>query len=303
MRLGLCCTFAKEDIKFKTATVTYLNKLKSKGEDWLAYLDNIVINNVNALTKAILFCRQNQIGSFRVNSNFLPCCTHKDVRYSIHDLPSSDEIYTKLEEIKQMIGRLNIRLSFHPDQFVVLNSPNDEIVQKSIEEIEYHTTLAKLIGADTINIHGGGGYGNKEEALKRFVKNFFRLSEDAQQFLTVENDDKIYSPSHLLPICKELSIPLVYDVHHHRCYKDNLTIEEASLSALATWNKEPLFHISSPINGWKEKHINRHHDYIDINDFPEVWFNINPLTIEVEAKAKELAVIQLSKDLINLKDR
>ena len=92
----------------------------------------------------------------------------------------------------------------------------------------------------------------------------------------------------------ETGIPLVYDVHHHRCLRDGLSVERASELAVQTWNREPVFHISSPLNGWNGAAVNKHHDYIDQRDFPECWLNLN-ITVEVEAKAKELAVLKLKK--------
>jgi UV DNA damage endonuclease len=73
-----------------------------------------------------------------------------------------------------------------------------------------------------------------------------------------------------------------------------LTVEQASERARATWNREPLFHISSPIEGWEGPKPERHHDYINPKDFPTAWRGW-PLTVEVEAKAKELAVARLQR--------
>jgi UV DNA damage repair endonuclease len=66
--------------------------------------------------------------------------------------------------------------------------------------------------------------------------------------------------------------------------------------AIKTWNREPLFHISSPQQGWQDSGKQKHADYIDITDFPISWLNLD-ITIEVEAKAKELAVLKLMKDI------
>jgi UV DNA damage endonuclease len=122
------------------------------------------------------------------------------------------------------------------------------------------------------------------------------LSRRVRNRLTVENDDTTYTPADLLPLCRETGIPLVYDVHHHRCNQDELSIEEATEQALATWDREPLFHISSPIEGWKGPKPRRHHDFIDIEDFPECWRG-KAMTVEVEAKAKEVAVLKLKHQL------
>ena len=169
---------------------------------------------------------------------------------------------------------------------------------QSLQEIEYQAEVAQWIGADVINIHGGGAYGDKAAALERFAKNLARLSKAARKRLTVENDDKIFTPADLLPICKAEGVPLVYDVHHHRCNPDGMSVEQATRKALATWDREPLFHISSPIEGWDGPNPERHHDFIDVKDFPESWRR-KKITVEVEAKAKEVAVEKLLTELRN----
>lgn len=88
----------------------------------------------------------------------------------------------------------------------------------------------------------------------------------------------------------------MYDVHHHRCNPDGLTVEEATKKATATWDREPLFHISSPLECWDGPKPERHHDFIDVNDFPKCWDDLE-LTVEVEAKAKEAAVLKLNREL------
>lgn len=295
IRLGLCCKFIEEPIKFRTTTVAYLKRCS----DPFDFLNALVGDNIKALDLAVDYCHQNGIGSFRIVSDFMPAATHPDFLYSIKDLPDGKKYTKALKAIGKKAQDYNLRFSFHPDQFVVLSTPKEEVLQKSIQDIESHTELALLVGADTINIHGGGAYGDKESALNRFKENFKQLSKEAQKRLTVENDDKVYTPEDLLPICSALNIPLVYDVHHHRCLKDSLSIEEATKKALATWDREPLFHISSPLEGWKGPKPFRHHDYIDIEDFPKNWLKIKNFTLEVEAKAKEKAVTQLLRQLEN----
>ena len=75
-----------------------------------------------------------------------------------------------------------------------------------------------------------------------------------------------------------------------------MTVEEATSKAIGTWDREPMFHISSPRQGWSGPKPRQHHDYIDLKDFPEHWLNLK-LTVEVEAKAKEAAVIKLMKQI------
>jgi UV DNA damage endonuclease len=194
---------------------------------------------------------------------------------------------------------LNIRLSFHPDQFVSISSLRDDVVRKSVAELEYQGLLAEMIGADVINIHAGGRQGGKDAALQRLTENFSLLSERVRTRFTLENDDVTFSVEDLLPVCDRLGIPLVYDVHHHRCNPDGLSLKDATLRALATWQRcgrEPLFHLSSPRGGWGTGNPRLHADYIDPADFPDCWRGLD-ITVDVEAKAKELAVTRLVADL------
>jgi UV DNA damage endonuclease len=147
-----------------------------------------------------------------------------------------------------------------------------------------------------VNIHGGGAYGDKRKALGDFARNLGRLSDRARSRLTVENDDTVYTPADLLPLCRAEGVPLVYDVHHHRCHEDGLAEAEATERAVATWGREPLFHVSSPLAGWEGPKPERHHDFIDVRDFPGCWRGLS-LTVEVEAKAKEVAVLKLMREL------
>ena len=86
-----------------------------------------------------------------------------------------------------------------------------------------------------------------------------------------------------------MGIPLVYDVHHHLCNPDGWSVEDVTNQAVATWNREPRFRISSLLEGWKGPMPSRHHDFINIRDFPQCWYNLD-VTVEVEAKAKEVAI-------------
>lgn len=296
-RLGLCCLFVGQEVRFRTTTVRYLSSLPQKGEDPHQFLSTLIVENFVNLHKAVETCFALEIRAFRINSRLMPIYTHPEWGYTVKDLPDQEKILQLGKKVKESAEKCNVRLSFHPDQFVVLNSPDPSVVEKSVAEIELHALLADLVGADVINIHGGGGYGDKEEAMSRFAANFQNLSASAKEKLTIENDDRVYTPEELLPLCQKLQIPLVYDVHHHRCLQDSLSVEEATQKALATWTREPLFHISSPKEGWKGKNPRLHHDFIDPKDLPECWKTIDPLTIDVEAKKKEEAVIALQTKL------
>jgi UV DNA damage endonuclease len=94
----------------------------------------------------------------------MPLRTHPQHGYELDELPDISEIRAVLERCKLLASCKNIRTTFHPDQFVILNSPRPEVVTSSLGELEYHGEMAELVGADAINVHAGGVYGDKEEA-------------------------------------------------------------------------------------------------------------------------------------------
>jgi len=294
IRLGLCCQFRDQPIKFVTTTATAISKMKRP--DALAKLSRLCLENTDALLAALQFCADHGIGCFRVNSQILPIKTHPACGYEVEDLPEHDEIVRRFKECGTFVKKHRLRTCFHPDQFVVLNSQRPDVVEGSIRELEYQAAVAEWIGADVVNIHGGGAYGDKPKALADFARNLERLSTRVRSRLTVENDDKTYTPADLLPLCKATGIPLVYDVHHHRCNPDGMSVEQATTEALATWDREPMFHISSPIEGWDGPKPERHHDFIDVTDLPTCWRQMK-ITVEVEAKAKEAAVERLRNEM------
>ena len=300
LRFGLCCIFRDQPIRFVNTTATSIARLERS--DALAKLSRLCLANADALMTALEFCASHGIGCFRILSQILPLKTHPQHGYSIDDLPDGPAIVARFQACEGFTRESGIRTCFHPDQFIVLNSPRPDVVEASIRELEYQSEVAEWVGADVVNIHGGGAYGDKAKALDDFARNLTRLSPRARSRLTVENDDKIYTPTDLLPLCKAEGLPLVYDVHHHRCHPDDLTEEQATVQAAATWNRQPLFHISSPLNGWDGPNPERHHEFIDAKDFPACWRKRN-LTVEVEAKAKELAVLRLIETLATRRPR
>jgi UV DNA damage endonuclease len=294
LRLGLCCQFSREPIKFRTTTAAVVSRLKPS--ERRQKLSDICLHNAAALEKAVLYCAAHGIGSFRIISTLLPLKTHPTVGYAIDELPRADAIVSTLRHCGATAAAIGIRTTFHPDQFVVLNSPRADVVEKSIEDLEYHAEVAEWVGADVINIHGGGAYGDKTQSLQRLAQVVEQLSDRVRSRLTFENDDKVYTPTDLLAICGSLNVPLAYDVHHHRCLPDGLSVEEVTAAAIRTWNREPLFHISSPLAGWSGPRPERHHDEIDVGDFPPCWLSLRG-TVDVEAKGKEIAVLKLREQL------
>ena len=292
VRLGLCCTFLEAPIKFRTTTVRYASTLTPR--DRRAFLNELALHNADALRAAIAWCAAHGIGAFRVQSGLLPLYTHPEVGWTLAS-PTGKGVAEVLAQAGKERAAAGIRLSFHPDQFVVPGSKNPATVEMGLRELEYTAEVCELIGAEQMTIHGGGAQDGKAASLERLATGLARLSPRARKYVALENDDRVYTVEDLLPICERLGLPLVYDVHHHRCNPDNLTVEEATERAARTWGtREPWAHLSSPAVGWKGGDPKPHADYIDPKDVPAVWLD-RAMTIDVEAKAKELAVLKLQK--------
>ena len=291
VRWGLCCQFLDAPIHFRTATHRYVATLGA--DAGRAYLTAIARDNAQALADAMRQCAALRIGAFRINSQILPLATHPVSGYTLPDLDEDGSIAAAFRRAGALAREFDVRLSFHPDQFVVLNSERADVVQSSVREMELQGSVASLVGADVLTLHAGSAAGGIPEALVRLERGIEQLTANARARIALENDDRRYPPEALLPLCERLAIPLVYDVHHHRCAPDSLDVATATTHAAATWGaREPHFHISSPRAGWGEGDMRPHADYIIPGDFPDAWRD-RALTVDVEAKAKERAVLAI----------
>jgi UV DNA damage endonuclease len=296
IRWGLCCQFLDSPITFRTATHGYAGGLEV--ETRRAYLAEIAAHNADALAAAVERCHELGIGAFRVNSQVLPLATHPVSGYNLEQLDPFGAIAGAFEWAGALAHAYDVRLSLHPDQFVVLNSEREPVVRSAVQELEHQAAIAELIGADVIVLHGGGAAGGVDAAVERLERGLELLSPRVRERLAFENDDRCFTPRSLLPLCERSGVPLVYDVHHHRCLGDGLSIEEATERSFATWGeREPYAHLSSPKGGWEGPNTRAHADYIDPADFPDPWRG-RTMTVDVEAKAKERAVLQ-ARDALN----
>lgn len=291
VRWGLCCAFTDRAPRFRRATHRYV--ATRPPDERKRYLADVALANAVALAHAIERCRELGIGAFRVTSQILPLATHPESGYERTALPNGEAIDRAYAAAGRLAAGYGIRLSFHPDQFVVLNSERADVVESSIRELEHQSAMAELIGADVVTLHAGSAGGGKPAALVRLAAAIDRLSPRARTRLALENDDRTYTPTDLLPLSAATGVPLVYDAHHHRCNPDGLTVDDASERAMRTWGvREPYFHISSPRTGWNGGDPRPHADYIDPTDVPASW-GAHALTVDVEAKAKERAVVAI----------
>jgi len=265
----------------------------------LDYVSELALLNAKDVIKILEWNREHKINFFRLSSALIPWGDNIDIT----QLKDYKEIKSELRKAGDYAKLHNIRITSHPGPFNVLVSPNESVVVKTIADLELHGKIFDMIGLELspynkINIHCNGVYGDKKSALDRFIKNFKRLSKSVQKRLTIENDDKasMYSVKDLMYIHNALKIPIVFDYHHHQFCTGDLSEEQALKLAASTWPKgiTPVVHYSESKalheNNPKEK-PQAHSLYI--KSLPNTYEL--DVDIMVEAKAKELAILQFIK--------
>lgn len=276
--------------------------LEEKGHD---YLSEIIIQNLKDMKTILETNESNEIRFFRMSSEIFPFYSHPVLGYDIESLPESNIILSLLKDIGDYATKHNHRLTTHPGPFNVLASRNQNVVDKTILDLECHSRIFDLMGLEPsvynkINIHVGGAYGEPVKALERFCSNFELLSENCKLRLTVENDDResLYSVKSLYEgVYQKIGIPIVFDYHHHRFKSGGLSEQEALELALTTWPKDiiPVVHYSESktLHAGEGRETPAHSDlvYGPMNHYH------NSIDVMIEAKHKEKAIHTL--EIIN----
>jgi UV DNA damage endonuclease len=302
VRLGYCCiNLSLADKKISANRGMIKKTFEAKGKDYAAELAYL---NLCDLLEIIKWNVDNGIIVYRMSSDIFPWMSE----YEITKLYNFSKIQEKLTEIGEFVIESGIRVSMHPGQFDVLCSPNPAVVTKTIKDLNQHAEIMDLMGLPInhrfpVNIHLGGTYGDKKSAAQRFCENFFKLSESTQKRLVVENDDKAaqYSVSDLYSLVyQKIGTPITFDYHHHRFNTGDLSEEQAFKLAYSTWDCTPLYHYSSCRKTFEDSSViaRSHADYI----YEKIRTYDHNIDIEVEAKSKDLAVIQYLKNWPTLLD-
>lgn len=271
--------------------------------------------SIDRLSAILEYLRDTGIRMYRISSDFVPYATHPE-HTRFHG--QVDAYTSELAALGQSANRLDIRLSLHPSQYIVLNSEDDDVARKAMWDLDVQGRLLDAMeqGPEAVLVlHVGGVYGNKLASLDRFARNFERLSEPARRRLVIENDDRCYTLQDCMWIHERIGVPVVFDPHHHRVNPGTIGLEAAARRALAAWPEDvvPKVHFSSPRldarrvtrSGKKvlEPPILRQHaDYIDPWSFADfvMAFPDQPFDVMLEAKAKDLALLKLRRDLESL---
>lgn len=285
-----------------SSTLTYTRYLKLNKEDRLKKLKEVTYSNIEALEKILRYNIDNSIHFYRMTSNFIPLATHPDVMWDYLKYFKKD-----LEYIGKLIKDNNLRVDAHPDQFNVINSDRENVVENTLRTLNMQVDLFEAMNYEQgkLVIHIGGAKGGKDIALDRFINNLKNVPKRITDRLILENDDKTFNAKEVLQICERTNLPMVFDIHHHNCNNCEEDIKSLLPQIFKTWEDEelvPKIHFSSPREFEKDR---KHADYIDANRFLEFIYkakeSVNKdFDIMIEAKKKDIALNILVKDLKKL---
>lgn len=284
----------------QTMTFKQFQAIKDR-EAAIRRLERIAISNLENCLRLLKHSIANDISFFRFSSRLIPLANHPE----LSDWKYLKALKEPLEALSEYIQANSMRVDFHPDHFVLLNTTNKDTLNNSIKTLSMHQALLRGMGIEPEHrcvLHVGGAYEDKGKALEQFIHNWGLLPRSIQALVMLENDDTTFTLNDTLYLCEKLGIPLVFDYHHHLANFENEDDWETNWErVIGTWEHSPLpikMHISSPRN---EKEFRAHADHIDpvmFNRFlQKIKGTVPEIHCMIEAKRKDEALFKLSEDL------
>ena len=312
-----------DDCKKYNQNTTTVAWLKRQTQDVAEQkLWTLMEQNIESIRKLVekVGSLDEELRMVRLGSDMLPVYTQPDYAYFWRKPDVVQYAEKHLAVVGDIARDRNVRLSMHPGQFVVLASESDVIVDRSIEEFEYHADLARWMGFGKtfqdfkINVHISGkrGPAGIREAYKK-------LSTEARNCITIENEEN----SHGLTDCLTLMdlVPIVLDIHHH-WIREGVYIDPNSdevRKVVDSWRGvRPTCHYSVSredvlvghatdtlpsmesllLEGYKKQKLRAHSNFYwnkEVNNWAISF--ANQFDIMCESKAKNLASMELYKQM------
>ena len=328
-KIGFCCKWLNDptecggmrvnavdrDLNGRSTTMRWLREHKSEAEQrqW-----DIMNHNAAAAVRLIkrVATLPPERRMVRLGSEMLQGYTEKDWQAWWQRQEIQDHCARIFAPIGETARRLDVRISFHPGQFCVLASEAEEIVNRSIEEFEYHADMARWMGYGKsfqdfkINVHISGRRG--PDGIRAALK---RLSPEARNCITIENDEMSWGLDASLELAKDCA--LVLDIHHHwiRTGEYISPRDDRLLRVIDSWRGvRPVIHYSTsredvlvghdPLvkpdldtllaQGYKKQKLRAHSDFY-WNQACNEWAVsfLDRFDVQCEAKGKNLASQQV----------
>jgi len=301
-----------------STTVAWLNRQSQDVAEQKLW--DLMEGNIEAVRKLVTLVgeQDEHLRMVRLGSDILPVYTHRDWNYFWHRpdvLRYCERAFAQVGEVAKL---RNVRLSFHPGQFTVLASENPGIVERSIEEFEYHADMARWMGYGKsfqdfkINVHISGRLG--PDGIRAAYK---RLSVEARNCITIENEENSWGLNDCLSISDV--VPIVLDIHHHWIREGEyiLPTDDRVSKVIDSWRGvRPTMHYSLSredilvghsttdrpdmatllLEGYKKQKMRAHSNFYwnqPANEWALSFLNTHD--IMCESKAKNLASFELAE--------
>ena len=222
--LGYCCvsTLYPKLKCSRSSTKTYLDS--HDASTCHDYLLDKAKKNLYDMAEMLKHNKYNKILAYRMPEQILP---QLDLKYY-----RIEELCYELRMVGKVANALNLQLSTHPSQYYVLNSHREDVVNKSIESLNYFAETMEAMELDktpnmTLHIGVKNGYETSYEAVKAFAKNYHRLGEAARNYLVVENDHVSFQIEDCLNVHELTGCPVVFDNKHYEWNPGQLSFAES----------------------------------------------------------------------------
>lgn len=261
-------------------------------------LEETLSKNLRCLDAILRFNLASDILFFRITSDLVPFASHP-----VCTAPWRETFSETFSEIGRFIREHDMQISMHPDQFVIINAKDPEIIDRSLAELRYHAAVLDALHLDAtakIQIHVGGIYGDRKASMERFCREYARLDESILRRLVIENDDPRYTLADCLAIHKETAIPVLFDSLHHQVNSSGETVTEAVELCSATWGPEDGIPMVDYSTQMPKARKGRHTESLDGAAFAQFLGETAPTDMDImlEIKDKEksaLAAVEIAR--------
>jgi len=287
IRLGYACINLTLGSKGNTSRTCRLSNATPH------HLEELTRGNLGCLLEVLRWNDAHKIKVFRISSGVIPLASHPKAQW-----PWRQRLRREVSSVGNFARKRGLRLSMHPGQYTVLNSPREEVVAAAVAELSYHADFLDAMGMsleDKIVLHVGGVYDDREASTRKFRENFERLPANVQRRLVLENDERSYGIYDVLDLCNSLGIPMILDYLHHRAYTNREPNSAEMKKIYETWSDRdgrPEIHYSTQKDGARK---GAHADMINVKEFVH-FINLLPrgsVDVMLEAKAKDKALLKL----------
>ncbi|GGM01888.1 UV DNA damage repair endonuclease UvsE [Nakamurella endophytica] len=251
-----------------------------------------VAGNLAALGEILRWNVAHGLYAYRISSDIVPFGGHPVVTVDWRR-----EFADELAALGAYAREHDLRLSFHPGQYTLLNSPREDTHQRSVADLEYHCAVFDAMGMDgshKVQIHAGGVYKALSESLARFVVRYRDLPDTVRRRLVIENDDFGLGYPECMDLSARTGVPVLLDNHHLAVKEPHLDLRTSAEEAAATWGPDDGRLLMDYSSQDPDKRVGAHAPHIDDDHFRTFSAAVDglPLDLILEIKDKEVSAVR-----------